>query len=326
MNSMFTNRTDFRKNTTEQWYPTDSLSAYNPVQLDGKQNYTKDAFEYKFNSEGFRCDEFTTQSDLPIMFMGCSFTEGIGLPLHHTWPHFLIEIIKQQPGLSKLSIPHHSIALGGTGVDFPAALLPKYAAITTPKFIVGFFSSLYRRDFCANDMHVQQWLHADTPIPYYKKELGKVFSDPAFALHQSYRSLLTIDLVAQLHGAKAYVFIEKHKDDVALPSSLFKSLEIVHLTVGRYVHPPYLEDTPAMARDNMHHGAKWQYTLATHVADKIVPNINPAYTQTKRPPYDPLAIQGVPYLLPGVTPPDPPLSPNPAVRVLKQMPNPSWLT
>ena len=39
---------------------------------------------YKFNSFAFRCNEFT--SDPSILFLGCSHTVGVGLPIEHTWP------------------------------------------------------------------------------------------------------------------------------------------------------------------------------------------------------------------------------------------------
>jgi hypothetical protein len=50
-------------------------------------------FNYKFNSNGFRCDEFTT--DPTIMFLGCSLTVGVGLPVDAIWP----ELVSRELGL-----------------------------------------------------------------------------------------------------------------------------------------------------------------------------------------------------------------------------------
>jgi len=81
------------------------------VDLDNLQNYQKNLlqckdilehngwigdsalFKYQFNSNGFRCDEFTT--DPTIMFLGCSLTAGVGLPVETIWP----ELVARQLGL-----------------------------------------------------------------------------------------------------------------------------------------------------------------------------------------------------------------------------------
>lgn len=46
---------------------------------------------YKYNSQGFRSEEFTLQP--AYVALGCSFTEGVGLPLASTWPSLLAEKI-----------------------------------------------------------------------------------------------------------------------------------------------------------------------------------------------------------------------------------------
>jgi hypothetical protein len=50
-------------------------------------NWINKSFTYKFNSHGFRCDEFTAQPT--IMFLGCSNTCGIGLPIESIWPELV---------------------------------------------------------------------------------------------------------------------------------------------------------------------------------------------------------------------------------------------
>jgi hypothetical protein len=42
-------------------------------------------FHYRFNSQGFRADEFDTNTP-GILYLGCSFTLGEGLPAELTWP------------------------------------------------------------------------------------------------------------------------------------------------------------------------------------------------------------------------------------------------
>jgi hypothetical protein len=43
--------------------------------------------EYSFNNYGFRSEEFDTTPS--ILYLGCSFTVGIGLRIEHTWPYLV---------------------------------------------------------------------------------------------------------------------------------------------------------------------------------------------------------------------------------------------
>lgn len=306
---MFDDILKLRKGSTMQWHATDKEESYSPLQPDGSFNYSTTNIDYKFNSDGFRCDEFTDPSDLPITFIGCSFTEGIGLPLDQCWPKMLISMIKSQPKFAQASIPHHSIALSGTGIDSAAYFLPNAALVTKPKYIIGFFNSVYRRDYCVTDTHIRHWIYHDADDLYFRKEINRLFSDRYFALHQTYRSLQTIDLVAQLHNATAYIMIANN-DEVKIPSSMFRSTKIEYCSISKELSPAHLSTALRLARDNQHPGANWQFTVATLIADAVLPDISDSYQRVM----PTSAIQSV-------------VKPNPsAVTVLKSLVTPNWLT
>lgn len=302
---MFTRIVDFRKNSVAQWAPTDSLENYKAMQDDGRPNYTKDAFDYKYNSNGFRCDEFTEPSDFPILYAGCSFTEGIGLPLNHCWPHYFSEELKQQPGYEKCNIPLHSVAVGGTGLDFAADMIAKFAPTVRPKMIIGYFCNIYRREFCMQNYHLQQWFPNIDTLPQFKKELDRILSDQHYAFYQAFRSIQTIDLVAKLLNIKAFIFIDKTTDLTNEFADLFSNTVIRQIPSVLVPVTSELDGLPAMARDNAHHGAKWQHSLATLIASTVLPTVNPSY-QSKLPTL--------------------PVLPSSAIKVLKAIPKPSWLT
>ena len=46
--------------------------------------WDQSAIEYRFNAQGFRADEFTASAG--TVFLGCSFTVGIGVAYEDTWP------------------------------------------------------------------------------------------------------------------------------------------------------------------------------------------------------------------------------------------------
>ena len=45
--------------------------------------------EYKYNNEGFRVPYNFNDKDSGIVTLGCSFTEGVGLPYEYTWGYKL---------------------------------------------------------------------------------------------------------------------------------------------------------------------------------------------------------------------------------------------
>lgn len=117
-------------NNEVEWVGSDQYRRY----LDNiETNYDKlkehdwidKKFTYKFNSHGFRCDEFT--EDDSIMFLGCSMTMGIGLPLEDTWPTKVAE---------NLNLKCVNLGLAGTGPDTAFRLANHYISQIKPKIIV----------------------------------------------------------------------------------------------------------------------------------------------------------------------------------------------
>jgi hypothetical protein len=49
-------------------------------------DYPKGQVEFVFNSDGYRCQEFSTLDSNYILIAGASLTEGAGLHQHETWP------------------------------------------------------------------------------------------------------------------------------------------------------------------------------------------------------------------------------------------------
>lgn len=79
-------------NRVEEWLPTDTKENYEKLIQDPEhRKYFADmgwdqpgAITYKFNSHGFRADEF--DGGPYLLALGCSYTIGIGLPDEVTWP------------------------------------------------------------------------------------------------------------------------------------------------------------------------------------------------------------------------------------------------
>ena len=92
------------------WHGTDTEELYqkNLVKHPEKiASWSNRPITYKFNSYGFRADEF--DSDHPgVVFLGCSHTLGIGLPVESTWAHIVS---------TSLKLRNFNLSIGGTSND-----------------------------------------------------------------------------------------------------------------------------------------------------------------------------------------------------------------
>ena len=79
---------------TLDWLPMDKEELFrynlsNKKHLLDQYGWTDKSIKYQFNSAGFRTGEFK-DCDCAV-FLGCSYTIGIGLPYHNTWPLLVAE-------------------------------------------------------------------------------------------------------------------------------------------------------------------------------------------------------------------------------------------
>lgn len=148
---------------TFNWFPLDSEERYNE---NIKNNLNKlqefdwvdSTFTYKFNSHGFRCDEFT--EDPGIMFLGCSHTIGIGLPLENNWPTLVS---------NELNLKMINLGIGGSGADTAFRLANHYITQLQPKIVI-YLESLPAR----LSLITQRTIHDFLPS-IYPKEFEQFF-------------------------------------------------------------------------------------------------------------------------------------------------------
>jgi len=92
-----------------EWLPSDTKELFEK-NLDKNANLLKKYnclnldISYKFNKDGFRSNEFSQKDN--VIFLGCSYTFGIGLPLKNTFP----QIVCRKIGLEcfNLALPASS--------------------------------------------------------------------------------------------------------------------------------------------------------------------------------------------------------------------------
>jgi hypothetical protein len=112
------------------WLNPDSESSYEKnlkvkfkeLEING---WIDEKISYKFNSEGFRSDEFDRYPSL--IALGCSFTFGIGVRYEQTWP-FLLS--------SKLNLKCWNLGVPGGSNDTAFRLGLHYIPKLNPKYVV----------------------------------------------------------------------------------------------------------------------------------------------------------------------------------------------
>lgn len=222
-------------------------------------------YDYRFNNDGFRCDDFDIHTEFPIVFLGCSMTCGVALELEKTWPFILVNKIKAH--LNK-KIPLWNLATAGSSVDKQALLLEKYISLLRPKLIFFLIPSMYRRFLAVNNefvdylpMHrVNQWRPTEET-----RKVGKfdsAFTQEDFAIFETYKNLLLINRLALSEGSTVYWDSwseEPDKKILTIGCEQFSTFQFLNI---RYVSGP-------SARDGSHPGIETNEMFAEHIFRKI---------------------------------------------------------
>lgn len=269
-----------RRNTTAEWLPGDTVGRHSPVNCDGVSNYTKTEITYKFNSHGFRSDEFDCAGDHRVLFMGCSFTEGIGLPLDEIYTHHVLSKIRNQPRYSDKVVPHLSVALGGSGTDTASRILFEYVDLIRPSRIIYVWPSWIRRDLIMsyeNSMWLPAYAGKENSSPG-SDECDRIFSDIQYGRYQTYRSFAIIESVVARYGCQMDVFDMPNADPEFLeyvkrrcPHMTFHQApsrpnDMSNMTAAL---PERIRHRSIKARDNAHPGAATHWALSEFIWETI---------------------------------------------------------
>lgn len=109
------------------WLPMDTKQLYKHNLKQNAQElspWIDNPFTYKFNSKGFRCKEFDAEDN--VVFLGCSYTIGIGLPIQHTWPTLVAH---------ELDLACYNLGLGGGSWDSIYRIGSYWIEKLNPKFV-----------------------------------------------------------------------------------------------------------------------------------------------------------------------------------------------
>ena len=132
------------------WLPSDTEELYlqnlktnqGSLSVNGWIDYP--GFTYKFNSHGFRSDEFSNEPS--ILFLGCSHTTGIGMPAEDTWPRIVS---------SKLGLKCFNLGIGASSNDTAFRLAHHYIPVIKPEIVVWLSTDISRIELHTLDGNVE---------------------------------------------------------------------------------------------------------------------------------------------------------------------------
>ena len=153
--------TDTEELLCEHRKKPDSLQKLQELGFDS--NY---CITYKYNSFGFRDDEFDNRPS--AIALGCSFTEGVGIPHDATWP---IQ-------LSKLLGMHvWNLGVGGSSCDTAFNMLEYYIDKLNAKYVILCAPCKYRFELYSNrdghDGPIQIMANLERVIPEQYRAFAK---------------------------------------------------------------------------------------------------------------------------------------------------------
>ncbi len=178
-------------NVEERWRPSDTEQQYHKAKHQFEIPYGPNDIIYRNNNRGFRCDDFEdfNQHRYRILFSGCSFTEGIGLPLEDVWSKVFHSMLCEKIGTY---IPYWNIAVGGTGTDQIVRNLYCEGDLLRPQVVISYIPYLVRRE----RWHEDKWIISSR---YNRDDRAakKVFTNERLIQYHTEKNFAFIDLLME---------------------------------------------------------------------------------------------------------------------------------
>jgi hypothetical protein len=217
------------------WLPMDTRELYEKnlqekYELLKTNNWIDRVFSYKFNSHGFRCEEFT--EDPTIMFLGCSNTCGIGLPIDNIWPEMVSK---------NLNMRCANLGMGGASNDTTFRMCHGWIDNINPKIVI-----------------------LNCP-PTPRLELARFNKYDFLSINQTSNSKYIDEFVKTWITDENNIYFNQLKNVLAIENLCIQN-NIKFLKFSYLEFNSFFED---YARDLTHLGVKSNSNFAEHVLSKI---------------------------------------------------------
>jgi hypothetical protein len=215
------------------WLPSDTEELYKKNLIEKKSlleqnNWIDRKFTYTFNSEGFRSERFTNNPT--AMFLGCSYTVGIGLPVEDIWPTLVAK---------HLNMSCANLGQGGASADTAFRLCLGWINKIKPKIVIFLQPPGIRWEI----------------LNYQKIEFLGASSSPHFGYEQYMNDYWADENNHHFNTVKNTLAIQQ----------LCADRNIKFIKFDKFPN----HDQKDLARDLAHAGVKTHQSFATQVCNKI---------------------------------------------------------
>lgn len=186
-------------NTVALWAGSDTEENFRKNPAPG---YDESSISYVYNNYGFRSDDFEFESgEKNILYIGCSFTQGVGLRWEDTWVH---KVSKE--------FPEHrcyNLGFGGLGPDYVARIATNIIPIAKPDIVFVFWPSQTRFEFWV-DAGLDDCV-AEVVMPYWCKPAHAFLFDDANMFQNKKRAESTLHQLCDLYNC---TLVELHFEEM----------------------------------------------------------------------------------------------------------------
>lgn len=161
-------------------------------------------FQYYINENGFRSKSFSefNQDNVNILFLGCSITQGAGLPEECMWTTKLVNKIEND--ILNKQIDHYNLSTSGAGIHLIIKNLITFLnTVGKPDYVFAYFPQISRSLIWDSESYINAH-YASGPLNQYPKH-DQLFSQK-YVVEDSlmYNSTLIhmMELICNLSGIK----------------------------------------------------------------------------------------------------------------------------
>ena len=216
------------RNCTINWLSMDNKTLYDKNYKDKKTrlllekyNWDKIHIEYQFNNYGFRCKN--SQDIDNIVFLGCSHTVGLGIPISYSWT----TLVSQE-----LNLANYNLGISGGSLDTCFRLAYYWLEKLNPKIVILLETDIDRIEYKAKnnwtDLHDYNWNRygpwsmekKDITSKHYKILLRNVEN---FEIQRE-KNILGIQELSKKINSKLVILKNKFWNDLDVPQDLARDL------------------------------------------------------------------------------------------------------
>lgn len=240
-------------NQTLYWAGSDTIENFERYQ---PNPYNQHSITYKLNEYGFRSDSFVFDN-YRLVFLGCSFVEGAGLPLEETFSYIIHNEIQKRIGKK---IPYWNLGLGGCGLDTISRLYYNLEELLKPQVVISLFPE-YRIEYFFNENK------CEIAAANYDNQIfvrNPILTNPYVISYSIEKNLAILDLLFQKNHTLSIWDTWDHNNFDRTNILKLRNFQN-YLNVWKKI-VEQTKDYP-LARDGMHPGKQTNFEFAKTILD-----------------------------------------------------------